>query len=147
MNKVHSASIDALNSLLKQEISAVQSYKQAITKLNDGQPIATFEELQVAHARRAQRLRKRVEQLGGIPKESSGTWGAFSKAVTAAGALLGPRPAVAALEEGEDRGLADYKSCLNKLDEQSRTIILTELLPGQEWTRSVMRTMKKLLNC
>jgi len=47
--------------------------------------------------------------------------------VTAAGALLGPRPAVAALEEGEDRGLADYKSCLNKLDEQSRTIILTEL--------------------
>jgi len=145
MNKMQSTAIDVLNSLLRQEISAVESYKQAMIKLPERQPIATFEELQIAHARRAQRLRKRVEQLGGTPRESSGARGRLAKAIAAAGALLGAGLAVSALEEDEDRGLFDYRSSLDKLDNESRDLVLKELLPAQELTHSVMRTMKQSL--
>lgn len=145
MNKVQAASIEVLNSLLRQEISAVLSYKRAMTNLPKGQPIATFEELQIAHAKRAQRLRKRVEQLGGRPNERSGLLRGLTKTKIFAAALLGAKPAVSVLEREEDRGLFDYRTSLDQLDDESRDLVLRELLPAQELTHSVMRTMKHSL--
>ncbi|HEY9719881.1 MAG TPA: ferritin-like domain-containing protein [Trichormus sp.] len=145
MDKMQSASIDVLNSLLRHEISAVLNYKRAMTKLPEGQPVAAFEELQVAHAKRAQRLRKRVEQLGGTPNETCGSRKGLTKIIAVAGAMFGAKLAVSALEEEEDRGLFDYRTSLDKLDDQSRDMVLRELLPAQELTHSVMRVMKQSL--
>lgn len=145
MNNMNSESIGALNSLLASEISAVESYNQAITKLESSTPVTTFEEMQIAHAKRAQRLRQRIEQLGGTPTESSGMWGAFAKLVSGGASVFGAKPAVSALEEGEDKGLNDYKNALDKLDEESRQLIMTEFLPCQERTHSTMSMLKKEL--
>ncbi len=62
-----------------------------------------------------------------------------------AASILGARPAVSVLEKEEDRGLFDYRTSLDKLDDRSRALVLTELLPAQELTRSVMRVLKQSL--
>lgn len=141
-----SGSIETLNSLLAGEISAIESYNQAIDKLGPKYENLELDQLRQEHSRRAQKLRDRVTQLGGAPKMNSGIWGAFAQAVAGGGALIGAVPAIAALEEGEDRGLVDYKKALEKLDPQSQELILNDLLPGQEHTHSIMRMMKKNLS-
>lgn len=138
-----SGNIDQLNSLLRTEISATETYKQAIHNMHNDSLKVQLEEIQAAHAFRAQRLRKRVQELGGTPIEGSGLWGNIAIIVENVASSIGEKVAVLALEEGEDKGLKDYKAGLEKLDSGSRQLIMQELLPGQEQTHSTMSALKK----
>jgi hypothetical protein len=60
--------------------------------------------------------------------------------------LLGPRVAIAALEEGEDRGLADYRRLLGKVDADTRFFIETRVLPAQERTHESIGNAKRNLH-
>lgn len=145
MNEVSRESIDTLNSLLGGELSAVQTYEQAVSKLSDSSLVEQLRNLRVAHLQRAQRLEREVVRLGGEPKRTSGIWGAFANFVETAAASMGERPAIATLEEGEDKGLNDYRRALTKLDEPVRKLVESELLPGQEQTHSIMSNLKRTL--
>jgi uncharacterized protein (TIGR02284 family) len=134
--------IDKLNSLLRGEISAVETYKQAVEKIDEPGVRNMLEENQGMHGMRAQRLRQRIEQLGGKPSESSGVWGALAKTVEGAATITGDTNAINMLEEGEDRGLEDYRTSLNDVDSETAMMIQSELLPGQERTHAVMRSLK-----
>jgi uncharacterized protein (TIGR02284 family) len=134
--------IDKLNSLLRGEISAVETYRQAVEKIDEPGIRNMLEENQGMHGRRAQRLRQRIEQLGGTPAESSGIWGAVAKTVEGAATITGDANAINVLEEGEDRGLADYRNSLDDVDSETAMMIQSELLPGQERTHAVMRSLK-----
>jgi uncharacterized protein (TIGR02284 family) len=135
-------SVDALNSLLRGELSAVETYEQAIAKTID-EPIPELEENRDSHADRVTVLSARVAALGGIPETSSGAWGAFAKLVEGGAELFGRDAAIAALEEGEDRGLNDYRTALGKLDTDSRVVVVADLLPAQERTHERMSALKR----
>ena len=55
-------------------------------------------------------LRDAIVACGGTPAEGSGAWGTFAKVVEGGAKVFGEKAAVAALEEGEDHGLADYNT-------------------------------------
>jgi hypothetical protein len=60
--------------------------------------------------------------------------------------VLGDKVAVAALEEGEDHGLKDYKDDLDKLDPEFKNLVRSRLLPAQQETHSRMSTLKRRMS-
>jgi demethoxyubiquinone hydroxylase (CLK1/Coq7/Cat5 family) len=133
--------IDALNSLLKGEISATETYLQAIQKLNDERLYQLRENLD-SHRERVGILRDRIIVLGGEPAQGSGLWGAFTRLLEGGAKLFGKDAAIAALEQGEDIGLADYAKYLRDLDADSRALVEGRLLPAQQRTHRTMSDMK-----
>ncbi len=124
-------SIELLNALLRGEISAVETYDQVIEQYRDPSMPSLYEN-RASHYERLAILRKRIGMLGGEPDESSGAWGGFAKLVEGGAKLFGKAAALAALEEGEEHGLNDYRSALGHLDAMSRALVEFELLPAQE---------------
>src|SRR5687767_14489953 len=100
---------DTLNSFLRGELSAVETYRQAMEKVTDASLRPQLEQNSQSHQDRAAKLRNRIAQLGGKPADSSGTWGGFAKLVEGSAKAFGVKAALAALEEGEDHGLRMYK--------------------------------------
>jgi uncharacterized protein (TIGR02284 family) len=143
------SSVDQLNNYLRGEISAVETYRMALDKLDANSPLRIeVESAMQSHQQRVMLLKDAITQLGGKPNESSGPWGMFAKAVEGTARAFGEKAAIAALEEGEDHGLKDYKKGIEDpdLDSQSRTIVSAQLLPEQERTHARLSALKKQLS-
>ena len=138
--------VDALNGFLRGEISAVETYRQAIEKLGSSPNRMQLEDCRRSHEQRVDKLREWVSRLGGEPAKDSGSWGAFARLVEGGAKTFGEKAAVAALEEGEDHGLKLYRDDLTKLDPASRQLVETDLLPAQERTHQFMSTLKHTLH-
>jgi uncharacterized protein (TIGR02284 family) len=138
--------VDSLNSLLRGEISAVETYRQAIEKIKNPSLLQVLQENLDSHQSRCEILRSRIVQLGGKAAEGSGPWGAFAKLIEGGAKLFGEKAAIAALEEGEDHGMRDYRDEINKLDVTSRSFVETQLLPAQERTHRAMSMLKKTVH-
>jgi demethoxyubiquinone hydroxylase (CLK1/Coq7/Cat5 family) len=138
--------VDQLNSFLRGEISAVETYRQALDKVKDTQARMQLEQCHVSHQHRVDLLRTRIVELGGSPSEGSGAWGAFAKAAEGSAAALGEKAAIDVLEEGEDHGLKDYQKHLQDLDAMSRSFVEKELLPAQQRTHRALSALKHTLH-
>lgn len=132
--------INNLNSLLRGEISAVETYNQAITHL-ENEPVADLIANRDCHAKRVALLKSNIAQHGGTPDATSGMWGSLTKLVEQGAAIISAKTVIAALEEGEDRGLAQYRKP-GDLDPSSIQLIHTVLLPRQLETHERMRLRK-----
>jgi hypothetical protein len=139
--------VDTLNSLLRGEISAVETYDQAIEKLNDDAAVAQqLLQCRSSHEQRVMVLRSEVARRGGEPADGSGPWGSFAKLVEGGAKAFGKKAAIAALEEGEDHGLRQYRDDLPKLDGTIRSTLEPQLMTEQEQTHSVMSNLKHTLH-
>jgi hypothetical protein len=130
--------IDTLNKFLRGELSAAETYGQALERLRGGAFDHELEECKRSHEERAEMLRQQVVRLGGEPSESSGPWGGFARLVEGGAKLFGPRVAVSALEEGEDHGLRLYRDHLADLESSARELCERTLLPEQERTHRTL---------
>ena len=141
----HQPDIDQLNSFLRGELSAVETYGQALEKVEHKTAEAVLRENRSNHASRVDFLRGEIRRLGGEPATSSGAWGAFAKAIEGGAKILGESAAVAALEEGEDHGLKDYQSNLTELTPATRSTVATRLLGDQRRTHDALAQIKQLV--
>ncbi len=91
-------SIDTLNELLRGEISAVETYRQALSKLTTSAARAQLEDCERSHQLRVEKLRDQVVRLGGKPDDKSGAWGAFARLIEGGAKTFGEKAAIAALE-------------------------------------------------
>ena len=126
--------IELLNSLLRGEISAAETYRMAIDRVagSDSQAnAALLREIQEEHGRAAQAVRDRIRELGGHATESSGAWGAWAKTVQATMNLFGDSSSLKALKEGEEHGLKDYNDAVSALDPTSQELVQNQLIPQQ----------------
>lgn len=129
--------ITDLNSLLRGEISAAETYKKAIDKIghDHGQQsqVQTLKEIQREHGLAAQRIRERITALGGEADNDSGAWGTWANTVQGTANLLGDAAALKALKEGEEHGLKSYERKLEQgsLDPQSEAIA-RQMIPAQQ---------------
>ena len=127
--------VDQLNSLLRGELAAVETYEQALRRLNGpGTELADqLVHFAAEHSRNADLMKARVEALGGQPSGSSGAWGTWAKVVQGSANVFGDGSAIKALKEGEEHGLKDYADALeaNELDEMTRRLVENELIPRQ----------------
>ena len=140
------SSVEQLNSFLRGEISAVETYQMALEKIDHIS--TTRDELLVnlkSHQDRVMMLQDAIRQLGGEPATSSGPWGTFAKVVEGGAKAFGEKAAVAALEEGEDHGLKDYKFDMSDLDFEARELVRGKLLPEQKQTHDRLSALKKRL--
>jgi hypothetical protein len=69
----------------------------------------------------------------------------FAKAVEGGAKVFGEKAAIAALEEGEDHGLADYRRDVddNDLDFTARSLVRDRLIPQQQVTHDRLSALKQ----
>jgi len=122
---------DALNYLLRCELSAVETYSLAVARLDDQLVIADLQKIRDEHGRAVRTLLDHVVGAGGHPANSAEVWDAFASVVADA-QVIAPTTALAALRQGEERVLAEYESALENEDihPDCRRLILTDLLPA-----------------
>jgi uncharacterized protein (TIGR02284 family) len=135
---------DTLNSLLRGELAATETYQQALAKVGDEPGAAELRRIHAEHREAANTLRQHVRHRGGEPDHGSGAWGAFAKAVEGTAKLFGDGAALKALKEGEEHGIKEYEAALKEaeLPAECRSLIGTTLLPQ---TREHVRVLDRHL--
>ncbi len=123
--------VNRLNSLLRGELAATETYHQALGRVGDDPGEGDLRVIMAEHRDAANELRMHVHHFGGEPAHGSGAWGIFAKAVTGAAKILGQGAALEALKEGEAVGMDSYEYALQDPDlpAECRTLITTTLMP------------------
>ena len=136
---------ECLNSLLRGELAAVETYQQALAKVDNQAGTSELRRIHDEHREAANTLRQCVHKHGGKPDHGSGSWGAFAKAVEGTARLFGNAAALKALKEGEEHGVKTYEAALEdkELSPDCKELIRTTLLPR---TRAHVPVLDHLLN-
>ena len=137
--------IARLNSLLRGEISAAETYRSVLERMDAAGHTAhvpALLEMQTEHGRSCQLLRGRIDDLGGMPADNSGVWGIWVQTVqTTLSLLAGDAGGLRALREGEEHGQRDYETALNEVDAVTAQLIQDRLLPAQQKHLSALDRM------
>lgn len=128
------ACIEVCNSLLRGEISAVETYKQTITKFEGDSAATSLRKICAEHEAAASLLRQNVSRMGGEPSTDSGAWGTFAKSVQGTAKMFGESSALKGLQEGEEHGRNEYEDALENDDVMSdcKELVRSNLLPRIE---------------
>lgn len=137
--------IDQLNSFLRGEISAVETYEQALEATDHEVARKALRDNQASHAKRITMLSGEIVRLGGEPAKGSGAWGALAKAIEGGAKLFGESAAILALEEGEEHGLKDYRGDFDELSLGAREMVVSQLIPAQQSTYDAITHLKKII--
>jgi len=139
-----STTTDTLRSLLRGELSAVETYGQALAKLGDAKGAVELRRIDAEHREAASVLRQYVREQGDQPDQGPGAWGAFAKAVAGTAKLFGNDAALKALKEGEEHGVKQYEDALEEKDlpAECNTLIRSTLLPR---TRGHIAVLDRLM--
>lgn len=132
MNTANEKCIEACNALLRGELAAVETYKQAHEKFAGDPQADTLLNLLAIHGAHASIIREHVMTMGGEPSQDSGAWGLFAKAVEGTAKLFGGTAALQALIEGEKQGIRSYESALKDghVEENIKTVYRQEMIPA-----------------
>ena len=141
MATIESKSVAILNRMLQGELSAVATYDLAIMHLKH-ELVSELGQNRECHAGRVQALTKRIKEIGGIPELKSGVWVEFTKLVERGASLISSDTVLAALEQGEDYGLKQYREDIGDLDPISRNLIDTDLRVAQDRTHARLRDLE-----
>ncbi len=125
--------VEELNELLRGEISAVETYNQAIEKFGSSTSASFLREARDDHKANVEDIRKKVLNLGGKPSEGSGAWGVWAEAVVGGAKVFGEKSALMALKQGEEHGVNEYQEMLtdNDVSAEMKKDIKDEYLPKQ----------------
>jgi len=135
---------DTLNSLLRGELAATETYQQALAKVGNEAEAVELQRIHAEHRDAANTLRQHVRGHGGEPDHGSGAWGAFAKTIEGSAKLFGNAAALRALRQGEESGLSSYESALkdDSLLPDCKNYIRNTLLPQ---TREHITVLDRLL--
>jgi bacterioferritin (cytochrome b1) len=133
---VDDESIRQLNTFLRGEISASETYRMAIDKLIEDEidpaRVSELRQLQAEHIKAAEQIRRRIVQSGGKPVDSSGPWGAWAKFAVGTAEIFGDTATLRAIKDGEAHGLKEFNDGLVHLNTESAELIRNHLIPAQE---------------
>jgi uncharacterized protein (TIGR02284 family) len=135
---------DRLNSLLRGELAAADTYQQAIAKVGAEQGSQELQRIHLEHCEAAAALQDHVRRCGCEPAQTSGAWGTFATAVEGAAQLFGNSAALKALKEGEEQGISDYQAALQDeaVPMDCKSVIVSRLLPQ---TRNHVAALNRLM--
>ncbi len=132
MKPDYSYCIKVCNDLLQSELSAVETYSQALEKYTEAPVVEELRRICLDHANAAAQLAVKVQDMGGAPENAPGAWENFTSFVRSAENLHGEESAIEWLQRGEEMARKHYQSAL--LDDDvitdSKMIIREELLPS-----------------
>jgi uncharacterized protein (TIGR02284 family) len=108
--------IETLNALLRGEISATETYVQALETVKNDAFGGQLRQIRDDHRSAANTWRQHIHQFGGEPVQDSGLWGVFAKASQGVAKVFGKNSALTTLREGEQQGLNSYEKALQDED-------------------------------
>lgn len=126
------ATIKICNSLLRGEISAVETYKQVVEKFASASSDDALKLMRDDHEDNAAALRALVQDGGMEPATAgSAAWGGFSQAIRGTSKLVGESPALQILQQGEQHSIRLYEQALADphVTEEVKELIREEMLP------------------
>lgn len=120
-----------LNGLLKGELAAVETYTQAMDKVDFNRGGLELKQIRAEHHNAASIVLQQIFRMGDEPETDSDTWGRFARAVEGAVRLLGNPTALRTLKEGEESAIRMYERVLEdcNLPDDFRDLVRTKLLP------------------
>lgn len=123
--------IDICNDLLRGELSAIETYSDAIDKYSDEPGVMILRTIRDEHIDSANRLRSNVKSMGGDPDPDSGAWGGVTNAIQTTANFFGEGSALASLKQGEEIGRSMYEKALGNPEAlyECKEMIRTSLLP------------------
>jgi hypothetical protein len=125
-------SIETLNSLLRGELSAIDTYTQALKEPEMANHSSRLATMLAEHKVAETFLRSEITRANGVPATSSGLWGAFAESVVGVAKMIGLTSTLHALKQGENHGLNSYRSALDsQLPEGIMSRIRNEFIPKQ----------------
>jgi len=125
--------VSELNDVLKGEISAIETYQQALKKIDGQSEASTLKSALSNHQDAADKLSKEIAKLGGKPTEDSGAWGLWAQTVMGSAKVIGDTAALKALKEGEEHGVKEYRELLeNKnVPQDVKSVVKETFIPRQ----------------
>ncbi len=140
--------IEIIDKLLKDELSATETYQQAMDKFREDVGMSEAEYLMPIyenHKEAVSTLQAQIRQPGGTPSDGSGAWGTWTEVVQGGANMMGKEMALKTLQEGEKSGAEDYEEALEESDlsGEVRSLIESKLLPAQQ---SHIVTLDRLIN-
>jgi hypothetical protein len=140
--------IEVCNELLRGEISAVDTYEQALAKFKGQGEEDKLRKIRDDHSHSVKILTQNVIGMGGFPSTDAGTWGILTKAVEAGANLLGEGASISTLLQGEEYGLGQYESALSNEDvlENCKEIIRYKLIPKQLEHISILEGINRTIS-
>jgi len=123
---------DALNHLLQSEMSAVETYTQALNRFDDLEVISELQMMRDEHSRAVRVLRDQVVLSGAAPADHSGSWSTVNVTGFDTMDVIGPATILALLCQSEEHGIREYEAALSAgdLHLENQRLICTRLLPG-----------------
>lgn len=140
------STVDQLNSFLRGELSAAETYRLALDRLDQSEFRPSLVQCTRSHEERARLLTEAILGRGGEPADSSGAWGSLVRMLERSAAALSESAAVAVLEEGEDHGRDDYLRDLDNLEPTARQLVEFAILPEQRRTHDTIRAVKRSIS-
>ena len=137
----NNTSIKNLNTLLKGEHMAIESYEKFIQSSNDDKIKSSLQEIQRDHKEHAAKLAQRIQSIGGKPEYGTGIPGAISSVRL----TLETRAKTDSMEilkrayDGEDKGIAlAEKAAKCDLDEDSKKLVNVILSDDHDHLKSML---------
>ena len=137
--------LDQLMAFCRGEMSAVETYRRAMHATKQEWLLRRLRKNLASHEGRVLLLKMRIAEMGGIPPESSGPWGAFAKAVEGVAAAISESAALSILEEGERHGVMVYQRDFFNLDETSQRLVAEHAISQQIETCNGVKTLRRAL--
>jgi hypothetical protein len=138
--------VDQLNEFLRDELTAIETYDQALKGRSSFSGKTELYRNKVSHEKRADILREQVRLLGGDPIDTSGLRGTVAKVIEGGAVAIGDGAALKALEQWEDHSLKDYQDHMTDLDLSARKVIEARVLPEQRETYRVLSELARGLS-
>jgi hypothetical protein len=132
-----------LERLIRGEMSAVETYQQAIKALPVDEDLPKLQTLLRDHVEAVTCLRDYILAHGTLPPDSSGLWGTWASAIEGTATMLGKTAALRALKAGEEHGIHDYWRALrdDSLPFDGKELISNTLMPVVQSHRRVLNEM------
>jgi hypothetical protein len=139
------ANIDRLNSFLRDELAAVETYREAIHGRSVSLGKVELTLCQRSHEARARALRDQIATLGGQPASSSGMRGPWERLLERGASAIADQMAFRVLERGEDYLLHDYRARVRDAEPALRTFLETKILREEVLTQHMMHDLERRL--
>ena len=137
---------ETINEILRGEISAQESYKQVMDKIESDPESIRLKSFLEDHTEAVKFWKAQARGEYMQPQTDSGAWGTAVQAFVGTSKLLGNTNALRALKVGEEIGLNNYKKMLNddELLPSHKETIRSKFIPKQEMHINSLNAMMEI---
>lgn len=138
--------VEDFNYLLKNELAAVEAYKQVLSKINKNGDNKILQDAFNSHKQRAEKLQNAIIQAGGQPISELGVGGKIAKLVIDGAGAISDETMIGALAEDEGNWTSGYEWLLVSMHGDHRNLVKEDLLPKQQQTEEKLRELENAIN-